>query len=128
PRSAIAARGSERAADRIGAARRNLADYVLDTRFGTSDRCRVERAITVNGRRYAWPPRPLVVVCVDGSEPLYHEAAIAAGAMPWLARVLRGGGTALLADCVVPSFTNPNNLSIVTGVPPAAHGISGNYF
>jgi len=88
----------------------------------------VERAITVNGRRYAWPPRPLVVVCVDGSEPLYHEAAIAAGAMPWLARVLRGGGTALLADCVVPSFTNPNNLSIVTGVPPAAHGISGNYF
>jgi phosphonoacetate hydrolase len=29
---------------------------------------------------------------------------------------------------VVPSFTNPNNLSIVTGRPPAVHGISGNYF
>jgi phosphonoacetate hydrolase len=28
----------------------------------------------------------------------------------------------------VPSFTNPNNLSIVTGVPPAVHGICGNYF
>ena len=28
----------------------------------------------------------------------------------------------------MPSFTNPNNLSIVTGVPPAVHGICGNYF
>jgi phosphonoacetate hydrolase len=37
-------------------------------------------------------------------------------------------GTNLLADCVVPSFTNPNNLSIVTGRPPAEHGICGNYF
>ena len=28
----------------------------------------------------------------------------------------------------MPSFTNPNNLSIVTGRPPAEHGICGNYF
>jgi len=33
-----------------------------------------------------------------------------------------------VADCVVPSFTNPNNLSIVTGAPPSVHGICGNYF
>jgi len=32
------------------------------------------------------------------------------------------------ADCVVPTFTNPNNLSIVTGAPPSVHGICGNYF
>ncbi len=83
--------------------------------------------ITVNGRRYAWPDRPLVVVCVDGSEPDYIRRAIAAGAMPYLAAALPGG-TDRLADCVVPSFTNPNNLSIVTGVPPSAHGICGNYF
>src|SRR5207248_2290456 len=31
-------------------------------------------------------------------------------------------------DCVIPSFTNPNNLSIVTGVPPSVHGIAGNFF
>ena len=37
-------------------------------------------------------------------------------------------GTPLLGDCVVPSFTNPNNLSIVTGAPPSVHGICGNYF
>ncbi len=84
-------------------------------------------SVTVNGRRYAWPDRPLVVICVDGCEPDYVRQAIAAGAMPYLASALPSG-TERLADCVVPSFTNPNNLSIVTGVPPAAHGICGNYF
>jgi phosphonoacetate hydrolase len=68
------------------------------------------------------------VICIDGSEPAYHERAIEAGAMPWLARTLKGGGAALSAAAVVPSFTNPNNLSIVTGAPPVVHGISGNYF
>ncbi len=71
--------------------------------------------------------RPLVVVCVDGSEPAYIPEAVRAGVAPFLARML-AAGTALEADCVVPSFTNPNNLSIVTGVPPSVHGICGNYF
>ena len=83
--------------------------------------------ITVNGRRYALPKRPTVVVCIDGSDPGYIEGAVAAGRAPWFARVLKSG-TNLIADCVVPSFTNPNNLSIVTGRPPAVHGICGNYF
>jgi phosphonoacetate hydrolase len=85
------------------------------------------RSLTVNGRTYAWPRRPVVVVCVDGCEPDYLTRAIAAGAMPWLGPA-RNGGTNRLADCVIPSFTNPNNLSIVTGAPPAVHGICGNYF
>ena len=84
-------------------------------------------AIEVNGRRYRWPERPLVVVCVDGCEPDYVNQAIAAGSAPWMAG-LNGRGTCLTADCVVPSFTNPNNLSIVTGAPPSVHGICGNYF
>ena len=84
-------------------------------------------AIEVNGRRYAWPDRPLVAVCIDGSEPAYIEQAIADGHMPYLAEALPVGCNRL-ADCVVPSFTNPNNISIVTGVPPAVHGIAGNYF
>jgi phosphonoacetate hydrolase len=66
------------------------------------------------------------VVCVDGCEPDYIAQAVAAGVMPWMARTL-DLGSALIADCVVPSFTNPNNLSIVTGVPPSVHGICGNY-
>jgi phosphonoacetate hydrolase len=83
--------------------------------------------VTVNGRTYRLPQRPIVVVCIDGSEPGYIEAAVAAGRAPWFGKVLKDG-TSLIADCVVPSFTNPNNLSIVTGRPPAVHGISGNYF
>ncbi|MBV8156479.1 MAG: phosphonoacetate hydrolase [Dyella sp.] len=83
--------------------------------------------IEVNSRSYRWMQRPVVVVCVDGCEPAYLDAAVAAGVAPYLAR-MRAQGADLLADCVVPSFTNPNNLSIVTGAPPAVHGICGNYF
>jgi len=83
--------------------------------------------VTVNRRTYRSPERPLVVVCVDGCEPEYINQAIAAGRAPFIA-ALRETGTCLTADCVVPSFTNPNNLSIVTGAPPAVHGICGNYF
>jgi phosphonoacetate hydrolase len=84
--------------------------------------------ITVNGRTYHWMERPLVVVCVDGCQYEYITAAVAAGAAPFLGRLLAGAGTCFMADCVMPSFTNPNNLSIVTGVPPSVHGICGNYF
>jgi phosphonoacetate hydrolase len=84
------------------------------------------KSITVNGKSYAWPKQPLVVVCVDGCEPDYLTKAIAAGAMPWLAKTVKTGAD-LLGECVVPSFTNPNNLSIVTGAPPSVHGICGNY-
>jgi phosphonoacetate hydrolase len=83
--------------------------------------------IEVNARNYRWMSRPVVVVCVDGCEPAYLDAAVAAGVAPYLARMMKTGAN-LLADCVVPSFTNPNNLSIVTGAPPAVHGICGNYF
>ncbi len=85
------------------------------------------RSLTVNGRSYRWPAEPVVVVCVDGCEPDYLNQAIVAGSAPWMAG-LGGRGTCLTADCVVPSFTNPNNLSIVTGTPPSVHGIAGNYF
>lgn len=84
-------------------------------------------ALEVNARSYRWMAAPVVVVCVDGCEPAYLDAAVAAGVVPYLKR-MREQGANLLADCVVPSFTNPNNLSIVTGVPPAVHGICGNYF
>ena len=85
-----------------------------------------EQAIEVNGRRYRLPQQPTVVVCVDGCEPDYLAQATFGGHMPWMKRVL-AEGTGLVADCVVPTFTNPNNLSIVTGAPPSVHGICGNY-
>jgi phosphonoacetate hydrolase len=82
--------------------------------------------IEVNGRAYAAPRQPTVVLCIDGCEPDYIAQAVAGGHMPFMKQVL-ASGTALVADCVVPSFTNPNNLSIVTGAPPSVHGICGNY-
>ncbi len=87
----------------------------------------VRGPLVVNGRSYRWMDRPVVVICIDGCEPEYVSCAIAAGAAPFLER-LAARGTALQADCVIPSFTNPNNMSIVTGVPPSVHGICGNYF
>ena len=66
-------------------------------------------------------------MCIDGCEPDYLNQAIQAGLAPWFAS-LAGRGTCITANCVVPTFTNPNNLSIVTGVPPSVHGICGNYF
>jgi phosphonoacetate hydrolase len=87
-----------------------------------------KKEVTVNGRTYQWPSRPVVAVCVDGSQPEYIEEAIKAGVMPWAEKVITEQGSDLRCDCVVPSFTNPNNISIVTGVPPVIHGICGNFY
>jgi phosphonoacetate hydrolase len=82
--------------------------------------------VTANDRAYPWPKVPAVAICLDGCEPAYLEVAIAEGLMPTLKRI-RETGTDRLAHSVIPSFTNPNNLSIATGRPPSVHGICGNY-
>jgi len=82
--------------------------------------------VVVNGRSYAWPKAPAIAICLDGCEPAYLDAAIDAGLMPCLKR-MRETGTVRTAHSVIPSFTNPNNLSIATGRPPAVHGICGNF-
>jgi phosphonoacetate hydrolase len=84
------------------------------------------KSVSVNGRTYAWPQAPLVVICCDGSEPAYMETARRQGLMPHLDKMI-GKGENRRGLSAMPSFTNPNNLSIVTGRPPAVHGICGNY-
>ena len=84
------------------------------------------KTVTVNGRSYNWPSAPLVVICCDGSEPAYMEIAMEQGLMPNLKRIIAKGENRRGLS-VIPSFTNPNNLSIVTGRPPEVHGICGNY-
>ena len=86
----------------------------------------MSKTVSVNGRTYNWPVAPLVVICCDGSEPGYMEVAMAEGLMPNLKRIIAKGENRR-GHSVIPSFTNPNNLSIVTGQPPAVHGICGNY-
>lgn len=83
--------------------------------------------LEVNGRLYRWPKRPTVVVCFDGCDPSYLAAASAAGMIPVLDRMQREGFSAI-ALAAMPTFTNPNNVSIVCGVPPAVHGVSGNFY
>jgi len=82
--------------------------------------------VSVNGRNYAWPRVPAIAICLDGCEPAYLDEAIEAGLMPALVKI-KQKGTVRFAHSVLPSFTNPNNLSIATGRPPAVHGICGNY-
>src|SRR5215468_5625507 len=83
--------------------------------------------VEVNRRRYRVPERPTAVVCFDGCDPEYIRRGFADGILPTMAK-LREDGFVGEAQAVVPSFTNPNNASIVTGAPPAVHGISGNYY
>src|SRR5579862_6006440 len=82
--------------------------------------------VELHGRSYRLPSRPTVVICADGCDPAYVEAGLAARMLPTVAR-WREAGFYALADAVMPTFTNPNNLSIVTGAPPAVHGIAGNF-
>lgn len=83
--------------------------------------------LRVQGRDYPLPARrPVAVLCIDGCDPTYVDDAIEAGVAPTLDR-WRRHGTSVIAEAAFPTFTNPNNLSIVTGAPPAVHGISGNY-
>jgi phosphonoacetate hydrolase len=91
-----------------------------------SDGFELPQHVDVNGRRYAWPRQPVVVICLDGCEPDYIAQAVGAGVMPNMAAVLQRG-EARIGLGAMPSFTNPNNLSIATGVSPAVHGICGNY-
>ena len=83
--------------------------------------------VKCNGRSYPVPERPTVVVCIDGSEPGYIERAIEAGMAPNFERIMETGEN-LTALSAIPSFTNPNNMSIITGSPPAVQGRAGNYF
>jgi phosphonoacetate hydrolase len=83
--------------------------------------------VVVNGTQYRWPDRPLVVVCIDGGDPAYFRQFLREGAIPNIARFI-GQGFSAIADGTMPSFTCPNNMSIITGTPASRHGISGNYY
>jgi phosphonoacetate hydrolase len=84
-------------------------------------------SIELNGVHYRWPVSPTVVVCIDGGDPAYIEQGLSDGIIPNMARFIREGFAGRAAG-TVPSFTCPNNMSLITGAPPSVHGISGNFF
>lgn len=85
------------------------------------------KEVTVNGKTYLWPSKPVVVILIDGNDPEYVKAGLEAGILPNMKKLM-DDGFASVALGAMPSFTNPNNISVITGVPPAKNGISGNYF
>lgn len=93
----------------------------------TTDVSASRECIDVNGRNYRRPRRATVVICFDGCDPAYIEAATQAGVTPAL-DAMRMNGHFALADAAMPTFTNPNNVSIVCGAPPAVHGVAGNFY
>jgi phosphonoacetate hydrolase len=86
------------------------------------------QTIAVNGRDYRLPARPTVVITIDGCDPRYLDDALARHLMPRLAKMLGEGGAYALGRSQMPSFTNTNNMSIVTGATPAGHGLPGNHY
>lgn len=83
--------------------------------------------IALHGRSYDLPQAPTVVVCIDGFDPTYLQAGVEDGIIPTMASFVQTGFHKT-AKCAIPSLTNPNNLSIITGRPTSYHGVSGNYY
>lgn len=86
-----------------------------------------KRWVQVHGKLYQVPQRPTVVVCIDGFDPEYLEQGCQDAILPHMGSFLKSGFH-VTANCAMPSLTNPNNLSIITGVPTKVHGVSGNYY
>lgn len=82
---------------------------------------------SINNRTYHPSAKPIVVICIDGSGDEYLDTTLAFRRMPNLEKLNREGYRGMVRGAL-PSFTNVNNSSIVTGVTPAVHGISGNFF
>lgn len=86
-----------------------------------------KQSVELNGVTYAWPERSVAVVCIDGGDPAYFDHGVKAGIIPVTERFMKSGFFAV-ARGSMPSFTCPNNMSIVTGTEPEVHGISGNFY
>ncbi|KAL5336935.1 alkaline-phosphatase-like protein [Aspergillus crustosus] len=82
---------------------------------------------TLQSREYRLPQTPTVVVCIDGFDPEYLVSGLERGLLPTFKAIVDTGFQATAKSCM-PSFTNPNNVSIITGAPPSIHGIAGNFF
>jgi len=83
--------------------------------------------ISVNGKNYNWPKSPVVVILIDGGDPSYVNTGLSQGLLPNFKKIMTDGFVSVALGAM-PSFTNPNNISVITGVPPSFHGISGNFF
>lgn len=71
------------------------------------------------------PPAHLVVISIDGLVPSSYTGADD-GRVPTLRALARDGAYAEGVVGVLPSVTYASHTTLITGVPPAAHGVFGN--
>ena len=84
--------------------------------------------LEINKREYPSSfSKTAIVICLDGSQKEYLDEASKSNLTPNLDKLIASGEN-LLVHSAIPSFTNPNNISIVTGQPSSVHGICGNFF
>jgi phosphonoacetate hydrolase len=69
-------------------------------------------------------PRRALVFLVDGFDPAYVQPT----RMPRLARLMKAGASTLDGRGVLPSLTNVNHISLLTGTYPERHGLSTNFY
>ena len=84
--------------------------------------------ISINKKIYPTKlKKTVIVICLDGSQREYFDLSLENNLMPNLKKIITNGSYHM-AYSAIPSFTNPNNISIVTGQPSSFHGICGNFF
>ncbi len=69
-------------------------------------------------------PKKVLMFLVDGFDPGYVQPA----RMPRLAALMKAGASTLDGRGVLPSLTNVNHISFLTGTYPARHGLSTNFY
>jgi phosphonoacetate hydrolase len=69
-------------------------------------------------------PAKALVFLVDGFDPAYVQPE----RMPRLAALMKAGASTLDGRSVLPSLTNVNHVSLLTGTYPERHGLSTNFY
>lgn len=69
-------------------------------------------------------PKKVLMFLIDGFDPAYVQPA----RMPRLAALMQAGASTLDGRGVLPSLTNVNHISLLTGTYPARHGLSTNFY
>jgi len=70
------------------------------------------------------PPRRALVFLIDGFDPDYLRAT----RLPHLAKLAQAGSSTLDGRGALPSLTNVNHVSLLTGTYPERHGLSANFY
>ena len=86
-----------------------------------------QAAVELNGIKYRWPSRPVVVVCIDGGDPAYFERGIADGVVPNVARFVKTGFSAV-AQGERAELHLPQQHVHRHRHAQSVHGISGNFY